>query len=658
MSDSIHRSNVHLGVDATEFVRGVNDSAAAWKRFQKQAEQAMQNVSTARERYDRRMEQIRLMEEKLPHMGGETAARMRAQAELQYQQEVLKEMEQRAQEARVREEYAERAQGDRSRRARELDTKHYVYMQEVKARAVADHMKQVEAANTEAANREAYMQGWLARRKAAQAKHDEQMRIAQHQANINRLYAEGDVAQRVAQQTAAASGPGGMNRYSAVAMQAGFAVEDFAAQVGPMGIAGGLRAAANNLSMIAFTMGGPLHGAIIGITAALAGSFIGAWQNSTKAVQDFNSEAQRSIDIANQLRELQDQQTAATQKRLDVDNMGADEVKKSLEENAKASLENSKKLERAQQDIAENQRKVFEAMMGGQEQSQIADNLINTIKRQGMVGVGNTLQELQSNIYKSLSSGNKEALEKAINDWNAYVSDPAIVAEIGGAERAVFGKNNPFTDYINGIDIDTDKLQEVADNAFKLYAEAASAQQAVDEAQMMHNKLVERELELREKLKEVVRQTAIESNVSSRVQLNNLMSAIKEEAVTMNMTKAQKLVYDYQKRRNELMAEAAMLGDEELTRADAMMTRLLQAEEQRVLAEMNDAKTQQKVFDGGVITQTGSGTNAASQAMADAMKQFMDRGNRPEDKNARMLQAELRAIRDLLSNPNAVRVGN
>lgn len=659
MADSIHRSNVHLGVDATEFVKGVNDSAASWKRFQKQTEQSVRGVETALDTYRRRVREIRMMEAKLPDtVTKDVADRMRDQAKHEYRLAALKEMEQRAAAARTREEYAERLQGDRRRRARELDAKHHAYMERVKADATKTHMQQIDTAHSEAASREAYMQDWLARRKAAQLKHDEQMRQAHHKANINRLYAEGDVAERVAEQTATAAAPAGMNRYSAVAMQAGFAIEDFAAQVGPMGIAGGLRAAANNLSMIAFTLGTPLHGAIVGITAALAGSFLNAWMNSTKALKDFNAEAERSIDLTNKIRKLEDQNVAAMRERIDVNKMDSEEVSKALEDNFQKRIDGQKELLRAQQDIAETQRKVFETMMGGPEQSQVVDNLINSIRRQGNIETANTLQSLQTSIYTALSGGNKEALAKAIKDWNDYVTSQEVAAEISGASRRVLGKSNPFVANVPTIDSNAEKLQEIADKSFSLYTEAAAAQQALDEAQKMRNALLEREVQLREQANKLLEQAAMDSRVAAREQFNSAMATAKEEAVTMNMSKAQRLLHDYQKRRNELLAEAAMLGDEELTRADAILNQLLQAEEKRVLAEMEAAKTQQKVFEGNIITQTGSGANAASQAMADALKQFMDRGNKPEDKNARMLRDELRAIRDLLANPNAVRVGN
>lgn len=652
MADSIHRSNVHLGVDATEFVKGINGTAAEWKRFQKQAENSMKAVETAKERYDRRMAEIKVIEEKLPQYRGEAAERMRAKARVEYQAEALKEQEAAAQALRVKEDYQEKIRGDRRRRARELDAKHQLYTEQIKARAVQNHIEQLDKQRDEAAKREAYMAEWLHRRKVAQAKHEQQMNAAAADAAFASYVAQGALLD--AQQEAAGASGGGAGNATAVATQLGFAVDDFASQVGEMGIGGGLRAAANNISSVAMLIDGPLLAAVTGVTFALAGPLIKAWTNSTDEMVEFKDEAVRTIEVINRLNDLRNSQRNAERDLRDIRKMEADEVKNKIDQNTKDIIDARQKLIDKEKELQELQSTNMEQLIGGPERRALADQIVNILRD---TNVGKGLKQAQKDIYEAIRLGDEAAISDSINRWNDFVSSNENSPILAAAYQRLSGINmadNPF----KVANVENDVVLRIAEQAREAYLASAEAAQELANSQAEKVALLEREAEVQKEILETIRQSAIESNVSMREQLNSLMASTKEEAIVMNMTNAQKFLHDYQKRRNELMAEAAILGDEELTRADQLLMQLLQAEEKRVQMEIDAAKTtQQQVFSSDVITQTGSGLGAASQAMASAMQQYMDKANKPEDRNFRMLRDELRAIREAMRNPNAVRVG-
>jgi hypothetical protein len=81
-------------------------------------------------------------------------------------------------------------------------------------------------------------------------------------------------------------------------------LEDFSSQFGTQGFAGGIRAASNNLSQMAFVMGGPLAGAIAGFAAAgltLATPYITSLFDATEQTKKLKEETDKAIKAVDDL---------------------------------------------------------------------------------------------------------------------------------------------------------------------------------------------------------------------------------------------------------------------------------------------------------------------------------------------------------------------
>ncbi len=86
---------------------------------------------------------------------------------------------------------------------------------------------------------------------------------------------------------------GGGSRGSLGLLEGSRLIEDFSAGFGNNGVVGGIRAANNNLSQMAFLLGGPVAGAVAGFAAAglgIAAPYIEGFFKATNAARDFGQQ--------------------------------------------------------------------------------------------------------------------------------------------------------------------------------------------------------------------------------------------------------------------------------------------------------------------------------------------------------------------------------
>lgn len=116
---------------------------------------------------------------------------------------------------------------------------------------------------------------------------------------------------RVTERSFSRMSSGGMAVANRGLLELSRGVEDFAVVVGTGGLAGGIRAASNNLSQMAFIMGGPLAGAVAGLTVAGV-SLWQAYQNGADkakgSLQDYRQELQRVVQETDRFVKLRQQQ--------------------------------------------------------------------------------------------------------------------------------------------------------------------------------------------------------------------------------------------------------------------------------------------------------------------------------------------------------------
>lgn len=97
----------------------------------------------------------------------------------------------------------------------------------------------------------------------------------------------------------------GSGRMQVAMTQASFGVEDFMTQLGPMGLGGALRAAGNNMSMVAHSLGGWKAGAIVGITAAILPMLINMLDKTGQAADRVSKKIKELTESTVTLRELE-----------------------------------------------------------------------------------------------------------------------------------------------------------------------------------------------------------------------------------------------------------------------------------------------------------------------------------------------------------------
>ena len=97
----------------------------------------------------------------------------------------------------------------------------------------------------------------------------------------------------------------GSGRMNVAMTQASFGVEDFMTQLGPMGLGGALRAAGNNMSMVAHSLGGWKAGAIVGITAAILPMLINMLDKTGQAADRVSKKIKELTESTVTLRELE-----------------------------------------------------------------------------------------------------------------------------------------------------------------------------------------------------------------------------------------------------------------------------------------------------------------------------------------------------------------
>ena len=155
-------------------------------------------------------------------------------------------------------------------------------------------------------------------------------------------------------------------KFQMVGMQAAFAVDDFIAGFQTGGITGGLRGAANNISMIGMQLGG-LKGLVIGVGVAAAASLVAtlwkSWADGAESAAQSVSRVAKELDYLRETQktvfEPQKRELSPEEHRFNADEMAPranrdrqKDVEAELaqrQENQKALNQNAKRLENAKE---------------------------------------------------------------------------------------------------------------------------------------------------------------------------------------------------------------------------------------------------------------------------------------------------------------------
>lgn len=129
--------------------------------------------------------------------------------------------------------------------------------------------------------------------------------------------------------------------------QLAFAGEDFMSVIDTMGVRGGMRAAGNNLSMVARIAGGPLLGGLIGIGLVAIPSMLAGFEEADKKVKKFTDTLSR-LDRVREM--VASGMKAETKIEFQIQDLKADGFK-STEEADKAILSTQRKIRELQEEI-------------------------------------------------------------------------------------------------------------------------------------------------------------------------------------------------------------------------------------------------------------------------------------------------------------------
>jgi hypothetical protein len=256
-------------------------------------------------------------------------------------------------------------------------------------------------------------------------------------------------------------------RMNVAIAQAGFAVEDFMTQVGPAGLAGGLRAAGNNISLMASMLGGPLIGAVIGITTAALPTLV----NMLTRTSEEADEANRSLTNLNKAADKWgDGWFARTRKVLDMQ----DELNK-----AHTGDEASKWHKTVQDDLQNTQK---EASHTKREIEQLMDFQLGQMERRG---ISRPMGELvQKNMLAQAARGVTPDMEEAFEE--AKKTMPLIEAREENFKRFYSAKKE-----------DNDALTKAMEKEFSLKQQIGNLERAEITAAEKRNELIKREGEIR-----------------------------------------------------------------------------------------------------------------------------------------------------------------
>jgi len=246
---------------------------------------------------------------------------------------------------------------------------------------------------------------------------------------------------------------GGFNRSTKTAqrglLELSRGVEDFAVSFGTSGFSGGLRGAANNLSQLAFIMGGPFAGAIAGVSVA----GVSMWQAFNKGADGAIKKAETYTDVLNKSQEriktFRDSQDRLFEQGLKLQQAGG--VKGS--EIAKLRVGQRQGLiDQSRKQAAEIGRRLFAERASQKERDAERAELLGRPQLEGQVGdkIGARMRELDSIDKEALRTRERlkasaEALSKVLGEDVAKLREFKNELEIARKTEELQGKNDKAT---------------------------------------------------------------------------------------------------------------------------------------------------------------------------------------------------------------------
>jgi len=236
---SITELKIMFGAEIQPLLAALEAAKSGMKNFQKEADQIVERTRTPQERYLANLEQLEKIRDAQPDViNYDTYLREKERLYVQMRKETA------ATEEGIR---AAKEKADAERQVQSLQRAAAGYIERTKTayERYRDEIDRVNAAS-----------------KAANWTDQQRMKV------LDMLQAEYQQTQAAANAAAMAQGKGSQKLGMGIGELARGA-EDFLTVFGTMGVAGGMRAAANNMSQAAYVMAGPLMGGIVGVGTAL-----------------------------------------------------------------------------------------------------------------------------------------------------------------------------------------------------------------------------------------------------------------------------------------------------------------------------------------------------------------------------------------------------
>ena len=413
--------------------------------------------------------------------------------------------------------------------------------------------------------------------------------------------------------------------------QLGFAIEDFFSVYGTMGAAGGIRAANNNLSMVARILAGPgMVGAGVAIGSSLATLVIPAiadWLAGTKEIEAANNRIKQQLENQAAVADIvADKIKAAYAAPTEFSTAeGAEKAKTSIDRQLDS-------LEEQQDVYARNQKQIAAltaSSIEGFNESRFA------IERMGDALQGTQMQDVVNRMRQSMQTMMSDLENSDITAEEATKRHIKRLEDVQELAIKLSERMDPIGGY-GGEVFNDQRLQELFDSlGTQLNMEVAESINTLDEARISNRqKIVDLENQITKALKD--------QNNASSGQIRLLRKEAREASESLREMTQDKLMLSVQKqveRINELAEKATAQGL--VVEADR------QAAIQRILREsLGSDASQPKVPSIGSAVEGTTIQDAAQAAITEAMRDMENADkDSPEEQE---LKEQTKVLREVL----------
>jgi len=317
--------------------------------------------------------------------------------------------------------------------------------------------------------------------------------------------------------------------------QAGYAVEDFFSVFDTMGARGGIRAAGNNISMMARTLAGSFTGSLIGIGVVaipLMMKMFGEAEDSVKGFDEQVKELMTDLELYQKLISMGIEHKFAIEDIQDVESVdAAEEQLKELQRQMERTGDAGARLE---EDIHAHGKAYLKAAEDG-------SGGFNKLAKNARKGLGDGADdfmkkfgELRNEFHKNLAA-NPDDVEKALGPYRRGLLE--LQKEVLFGKEGMKGKTEQDTKDIATVEKERRVINKMLEDQRELLAAEEDKEKFRDKAAEIHQQMVlnektiteelERQAELEEKKKQLKEELLeLESRQRAREHQKNLMDAM------------------------------------------------------------------------------------------------------------------------------------